>query len=105
MNSPLFLNLLLAHVIADFYLQNDKYCVHKEEKKIRSWFLYVHSFLAGAVSWMLVPVCSFGVYALIIVLHSIPSRNYPSSQWIVPELSPYLCSYWRYCCVSNLPIF
>lgn len=68
MNSPLFLSLLLAHVIADFYLQNDKYCARKEEKKIRSWFLYVHSFLAGAVSWMLVPVCNFGVYALIIAL-------------------------------------
>jgi len=26
MNSWLFLSLLLAHVIGDFYLQNDKYC-------------------------------------------------------------------------------
>ena len=31
MNSCLFLSLLLAHVIGDFYLQNDKYCAQKEE--------------------------------------------------------------------------
>ena len=31
MNSWLFLSLLLGHVIADFYLQNDKYCSQKEE--------------------------------------------------------------------------
>ena len=45
MNSWLFLSLLLGHVIADFYLQNDKYCSQKEEKKFRSCFLYVHSLL------------------------------------------------------------
>lgn len=32
MNSWLFLSLLLGHVIADFYLQNDKYCSQKEER-------------------------------------------------------------------------
>ena len=41
MNSWLFLSLLLAHVIGDFYLQNDKYCAQKEERKFKSWFLYV----------------------------------------------------------------
>ncbi len=66
MISPLFLSLLLAHVIADFYLQNDRYCTQKEEKKLKSWFLYMHSFLIGAVSWALVPVLDFGIYALII---------------------------------------
>ena len=33
MNSWLFLSLILAHVIGDFYLQNDKYCAQKEERK------------------------------------------------------------------------
>ncbi|WP_455631623.1 DUF3307 domain-containing protein [Parabacteroides sp.] len=68
MNSWLFLSLLLAHVIADFYLQNDKCCSQKEEKKLKSWFLYVHSFLAGTVSWALIPVCDFGLYAFAIAL-------------------------------------
>lgn len=31
MNSWLFLSLLLAHVIGDFYLQNDKYCAQKRK--------------------------------------------------------------------------
>ena len=66
MNSWLFLSLLLGHVIADFYLQNDKYCSQKEEKKFRSCFLYVHSLLVAVVSWALVPVSDFGFYALTI---------------------------------------
>ena len=68
MNSWLLLSLLLAHVIADFYLQNDKYCLQKEERKLKSWFLYVHSLLVGVVSWAFVPVYSFGLYALAIAL-------------------------------------
>lgn len=66
MNSWLFLSLLLAHVIGDFYLQNDKYCAQKEERKFKSWFLYIHSFIIGGVSWVVVPVCDFGLYALAI---------------------------------------
>ena len=50
MNSWLFLSLILAHVIGDFYLQNDKYCAQKEERKFKSWFLYVHSLIIGVVS-------------------------------------------------------
>lgn len=68
MNSWLLLSLLLAHVIADFYLQNDKYCKLKEEKKLKSWLLYAHSLIVGAISWNLVPTCDFGLYALGIVL-------------------------------------
>jgi len=56
MNSWLFLSLLLAHVIGDFYLQNDKYCAQKEERKLKSWFLYVHSLIIGGVSWIVVPI-------------------------------------------------
>ena len=64
MNSWLFLSLLLAHVIGDFYLQRDKYCVQKEERKFKSWFLYVHSLIIGSVSWVAVPVYNFGFYAI-----------------------------------------
>ncbi|UVV51670.1 DUF3307 domain-containing protein [Bacteroides thetaiotaomicron] len=38
MNSWLFLSLILAHVIGDFYLQNDKYCAQKEERKFKSLY-------------------------------------------------------------------
>ena len=56
MNSWLILSLLLAHIIGDFYLQNDKYCAQKEERKFNSWFLYVHSLIISGVSWAVVPV-------------------------------------------------
>lgn len=46
MNSWLLLSLLMAHVIGDFYLQSDKYCKKKEESKLKSPFLYVHSLLS-----------------------------------------------------------
>ena len=59
MNNWLFLSLLLAHVIGDFYLQNDKYCAQKEERKFKSWFLYVHSLIIGVVSWAVVPIYDF----------------------------------------------
>ena len=40
----------------------------KEERKFKSWFLYVHSLIIGGVSWAVVPVCDFGFYALAIAI-------------------------------------
>lgn len=67
MNSWLFVSLLLAHVIGDFYFQSDHFCKQKEEKGFKSWFLYFHSLTIGLLSWVLVPMCDFWLYALIIV--------------------------------------
>lgn len=70
MNSSLFVSLLMAHVIADFYLQNDAYCQQKNDKKLKSTFLYVHSLLVGLVSWAFVPIAGFWLCALgIVVTH------------------------------------
>lgn len=67
MNNWLLLSLVLAHIIGDFYFQSDRYCKQKEEKGFKSWFLYFHSFSIGILSWLMVPMCDFGLYALIIV--------------------------------------
>lgn len=67
MNSGIFLGLVLAHVIGDFYLQTDKYCQEKEERKLSSKFLYVHIVTMGLLSWATVPVAGFAIYALIIM--------------------------------------
>lgn len=56
----------MAHIIGDFYLQTDKYCKQKETKKFKSRFLYVHAIIIGLLSWMVVPSCSFGLWALLI---------------------------------------
>ena len=66
MNSWLLLSLLTAHIVGDFYLQSDKYCIRKELLKIKSPFLYIHSVIVGLLSWAFVPFTDFGIFALII---------------------------------------
>ena len=66
MNSWLLLSLLTAHVVGDFYLQSDKYCKRKEQLKIKSPFLYIHSVIIGLLSWAFVPFTDFWIFALII---------------------------------------
>ena len=68
MNSTLFLSLVLAHIIGDFYLQTDKCCEQKEARKFKSWFLYVHAITIGLLSWIIVPSCGFGLWALMIAV-------------------------------------
>ena len=68
MNSTLFLGLILAHIIGDFYLQTDKCCEQKETRKFKSWFLYVHAITIGLLSWIIVPSCNFGLWALLIAI-------------------------------------
>lgn len=51
----MFLCLLLAHVVADYVLQNKKICSEKKEKKWCSWFHYAHALivfgLSSLVAW------------------------------------------------------
>ena len=68
MNSTLFLSLVLAHIIGDFYLQTDECCKHKETRRFKSWFLYVHAIIIGLLSWIIVPSCNFGLWALLIAV-------------------------------------
>lgn len=68
MDKWLFLSLLMAHIIGDFYLQSDKYCQQKEKEKTKSWFLYIHSLIIGALSFLFVGTCALWLYALIITI-------------------------------------
>ena len=68
MNGMVFLSLLLAHVVGDFYFQNDRLCRNKAEKKIKSPFLYIHSLTIGLLSWALLPTAGFGLYAILIAV-------------------------------------
>lgn len=45
--------LLLAHILTDFVLQPTRLIKQKRNKKAGSWFLYVHSFLAGLLTYIL----------------------------------------------------
>ncbi len=68
MSSTLFLSLVFAHIVGDFYLQTDKYCQQKETRKFKSWFLYVHAIIIGLLSWIMVPTCNFGLCAMVITI-------------------------------------
>lgn len=81
MNSWLLLSLLTAHVVGDFYLQSDKYCKRKEQLKIKSPFLYIHSVIIGLLSWAFVPFTDFWIFALII----------GSTHLLIDTMKTYMC--------------
>lgn len=45
------MTLLLAHFIGDYLLQTGPLCKQKREKKVRSWFQYVHALIIALLSW------------------------------------------------------
>ncbi|MEM9547350.1 MAG: DUF3307 domain-containing protein [Bacteroidota bacterium] len=42
-----FLRLLIAHIITDFFIQPDKWVADKKQKKIKSKYLYLHVLITG----------------------------------------------------------
>jgi hypothetical protein len=46
------LRLLLAHMVTDFILQPGKWVEDKKNKKLKSWCLYWHGLVTGAVAWL-----------------------------------------------------
>lgn len=64
----LFVKLLLAHLIGDFFLQPRKWLLQKQAKKARSWFLYVHVLIHFALVMLLLWDVSMWKIAGIIAL-------------------------------------
>lgn len=91
--SVLFISLILAHVVGDFYLQTDNYCNQKKNEKLKSWFLYVHSIVIGLLSWLIVFRWDFGLWALVIAIsHFIIDAikvHFPNGLWsfVIDQLS------------------
>lgn len=70
MMEQLFLNLVLAHVIGDFYCQTGRSCTGKREKGLLGMDLYVHAFIILVLSWLVTWSWSFCWAALLIgVIH------------------------------------
>lgn len=63
-----FLKLLLAHTVADFLLQPDRWVIDKEQRKFRSPRLYAHVLLHGVLTWLLVWDAAFWAPALVLVV-------------------------------------
>ncbi len=54
MNYVVLIELLLTHVVGDFYCQTDKSCQEKLQLRLKSKSLYVHSLIISLLSWMIV---------------------------------------------------
>lgn len=62
----LFIKLLIAHLIGDFFLQSAKAVKQKEVKKVKSSYLYIHCFLHTVLSLLISWDIHFWPYALLI---------------------------------------
>ena len=70
MMGQLFLNLLLAHVVGDFYCQTGRSCLGKREKGLKGSDLYVHALIILVLSWLATWAWSFWWAALALgVIH------------------------------------
>lgn len=68
----IFVKLLLAHLIGDFLLQPTSWVKDKEKNKQKSLYLYLHTFLHGAIAWILVgEKAFFGFAVLFAFLHGL----------------------------------
>ena len=68
--SQLFWNMLLAHVIGDFYCQTGRSCTGKREQGLLGIDLYVHAFIILVLSWLVTWSWTFWWGALVIgVVH------------------------------------
>lgn len=47
-----FIKLLLAHIIGDFFLQSDDFCKRKLKNGVKGYELYIHSLIIFVLSWM-----------------------------------------------------
>ncbi|HET8754099.1 MAG TPA: DUF3307 domain-containing protein [Salinimicrobium sp.] len=64
----ILLQLLLAHVLTDFVLQPTKWVMHKRQFKEKSLFLYLHSIVAGLLTYLLIQKWHFWAVPLVITV-------------------------------------
>lgn len=70
LQSILLIKLFLAHFFSDFILQPDSWVESRKEKGLKSPFLYLHSFIAGALSYLLIAKWQWWYLTLIVfVVH------------------------------------
>lgn len=64
----IFVKLLLAHLFGDFILQPTSWVLDKENKKHKSVYLYLHTFIHGALAAIFVGEIQFIWFAIILAL-------------------------------------
>ena len=86
LNTILFANLLLAHLVGDFLLQSNTLCESKDRKHHKSAFMYVHALIIALLSWMAIGNYQLWGYAVIIgVTHLLIdiAKSYVKTQTLV----------------------
>lgn len=86
LNTILFANLLLAHLVGDFLLQSNALCESKERKHYKSAFMYVHALIIALLSWVAIGDYQLWSYAVIIgVTHLMIdiAKSYVKTQTLV----------------------
>ena len=86
LNTILFANLLLAHLVGDFLLQSNALCESKERKHHKSAFMYVHALIIALLSWVAIGNYHLWGYAVIIgVTHLMIdiAKSYVKTQTLV----------------------
>src|SRR4051812_26832690 len=69
-NSIIWLiKLLLAHLISDFWWQPSKWVKDKEQRKIRSKYLYLHILITGITALLFVGPAYWQVVLVITIIH------------------------------------
>ena len=69
-NTIIILQLVLAHVLTDFVFQSKKMVAHKRSHKAKSIYLYLHSALAGILTYFIIQEWSSVLVPLgIIITH------------------------------------
>lgn len=77
-------NLLVAHLVGDFYLQNDSFCEKKNKGVFCSWHLYAHALVIFALSWLAIgSFCGWWLALIVGVAH-----------FFIDALKPALVKWW-----------
>lgn len=96
----LFFNLLLAHLISDFWLQTDKIVVEKRKFGFKGGALYIHSLIVAFISYICSGSYSFWPYAIIIfVSHAMIDflkARFKIKLWpfVVDQILHFVILYW-----------
>ena len=86
LNTILFANLFLAHLVGDFLLQSNALCESKERKHHKSAFMYMHALIIALLSWVAIGNYHLWGYAVIIgVTHLMIdiAKSYVKAQTLV----------------------
>lgn len=84
MINNLFLNLIVAHVLGDFYLQWSSSCKNKVLYSVKGMDLWLHSLVIGILSWIAIwDLRGWWLAACIMALHFLIdwSKSYIQVKW------------------------